>query len=103
MYAVLRVAKLKTAGAISGLNAHLTREMDVPNADPSKAHLNQRIVGSDNLNLDVQNRILEAGCKVRKDSVLAVQFVLTATGEHFKENQIEKANQFKNVASQWLV
>ena len=103
MYAVLRLSKLKTAGAISGLNAHLERTMPVPNADPTKSHLNQRIVGSDNLNSDIQNRILEAGCKVRKDSVLAVQFILTATGEHFKDNQIEKANQFKNVASQWLV
>lgn len=33
-YTVLTIAKIKNAGAAGGLNDHLTREMDVPNADP---------------------------------------------------------------------
>lgn len=103
MFAVLRVQKLKTAGNIGSLNSHLTRTMDVPNADKSKSHLNQLLVGSNDLNSDVQNRITEAKSKVRKDSVLALEFLLTASPEYFKGNTSQKVSDFKNAASGWLV
>ena len=101
MYAICRINKLKSAGNLGGLNAHLTRTMPVPNADSSKAHLNQRLVGSDDLNSDVQTRIAESKCKVRKDSVLAIEYLLTASPEYF--NGGESVREFKNKASEWLV
>lgn len=82
MYAILRTEKLKTAGNIGGLNAHLTRSMNVPNADPELVRFNYRPVGSGDLWVDVQNRLKEAGIeKPRKDGVLAVEHLATYSPE----------------------
>lgn len=84
MYAILRTQKLKTPGNIGGLKAHLNRTMNVPNADPELRPFNSRPVGSADLVADVQNRIQEAGItKVRKDGVLAVEHLMTASPEYF--------------------
>ena len=98
MYAILRTEKLKTAGNIGGLNAHLTRTMDVPNADPELARFNSRQVGSSDLWADVQNRLKEAGIeKTRKDGVLAVEHLATYSPEGLasfrKETQAGKPSQ----------
>jgi len=83
-FAIVRTAKLKSAGNIGGLNAHMTRTMDVPNADPDLARYNSRPIGSTDLNADVQGRLLEAGItKTRKGAVLAVEHLMTASPEHF--------------------
>lgn len=83
-FAIVRTAKLKSAGNIGGLNAHMTRTMDVPNADPDLAKYNSRPIGSTDLNADVQARLLEAGItKTRKGAVLAVEHLMTASPEHF--------------------
>lgn len=83
-FAIVRTAKLKSAGNIGGLNAHMTRTMDVPNADPDLARYNSRPIGSTDLNADVQARLLEAGItKTRKGAVLAVEHLMTASPEHF--------------------
>jgi hypothetical protein len=83
-FAIVRTAKLKSAGNIGGLNAHMTRTMEVPNADPDLARYNSRPIGSTDLNADVQARLLEAGItKTRKGAVLAVEHLMTASPEHF--------------------
>jgi hypothetical protein len=83
-FAIVRTAKLKSAGNIGGLNAHMTRTMDVPNADADLARYNSRPIGSTDLNADVQARLLEAGItKTRKGAVLAVEHLMTASPEHF--------------------
>ncbi len=83
-FAIVRTAKLKSAGNIGGLNAHMTRTMDVPNADADLAQYNSRPIGSTDLNADVQARLLEAGItKTRKGAVLAVEHLMTASPEHF--------------------
>jgi len=83
-FAIVRTAKLKSAGNIGGLNAHMTRTMDVPNADPDLARYNSRPIGSADLNADVQARLQEAGItKTRKGAVLAVEHLMTASPEHF--------------------
>jgi hypothetical protein len=84
-YAVLRTAKLKTAGNCGGLNDHLTRKKEVPNADVELARYNSRPVGSADLWGDLQARLQEAGItKPRKDAVLAVEHLMTASPEHFQ-------------------
>jgi len=83
-FAIVRTAKLKSAGNIGGLNAHMMRTMDVPNADPDLARYNSRPIGSTDLNADVQARLQEAGItKTRKGAVLAVEHLMTASPEHF--------------------
>ncbi len=85
MYAILRTAKLKTAGNCGGLNNHLERKMEVPNADRDLTYLNHRGIGSGDLAKDVSNRIKSAGIdKPRKNAVLAIEHLMTASPEAFQ-------------------
>jgi hypothetical protein len=98
-FAILRTAKLKTAGNLGGLNGHLTRFKEVPNADQELLKYNSRPIGSHDLWKDVQARIQEAGItKIRKDGVLAVEHLITASPEHF--NFHKKVNE-KGQAELW--
>ena len=113
-FAILRTAKLTTAGNIGGLNAHLTRTMDVPNADPELARYNSRPIGSADLWGDVRQRIEESGVKVRKNAVLAVEHLITASPEVFgykvrdtkgkKElyGNVDAWKEFETSAQKWL-
>lgn len=80
-YAILRTAKLKTVGNLGGLNDHLHRLRETPNADQELTHQNRQLRGSDDLNADVQARLDAAGCMVRKNAVLAVEHLLTVSPE----------------------
>lgn len=113
-FAILRTAKLSSGGNIGGLNAHLTRTMEVPNADPDLARYNSRPIGSANLWADVQQRIEESGAKVRKNSVLAIEHLITASpeafGYHVRETKGKKElygntnawKEFELSAAKWL-
>lgn len=116
MFAICRIEKLKSTGNIGGLNSHLTRTMDVQNADKELSHLNHREVGSLDLNLDIQKRLEAAKITPRKNAVLAVEHLLTASPEYFKLKKVEGDvgkkhslrgdvqgyNAFKNNAIEWL-
>lgn len=80
-YAILRTAKLKTAGNLGGLNNHVQRLKETPNADQDLTYQNQQLRGSADLATDVQARLDAAGCTVRKNAVLAVEHVLTVSPE----------------------
>ena len=97
MFAICRIEKLKTTGNIGGLNSHLTRTMDVPNSDKDLAWLNHRAVGSLDLNLDIQKRLDEAKIVPRKNAVLAVEHLLTASPEYFKLNKIKPEGKKHNL------
>jgi hypothetical protein len=85
MFAILRTAKLKTAGNCGSLNKHLERTMDVPNADKELSYLNRRQVGSGDLAADVSDRIKSAGIeKPRKNAVLAIEHLMAASPEAFQ-------------------
>lgn len=115
-YAVLRTAKLKTAGNIGGLNAHLIRSKEVPNADKELERYNSRPIGSTDLWADVKARIAEAGItKIRKDGVLAIEHLMTASPEHFGASvkpgdngekevwlKLEKWQAFQKASVEWL-
>ena len=89
-YAILRTAKLKTAGNIGGLNDHLHRLRETPNADQELTHQNQQLRGSTDLLADVQARLDAAGCTVRKNAVLAVEHILTVSPEFLNFHKGEK-------------
>lgn len=115
-FAILRIEKLKTAGNIGGLNSHLIRSKETPNADKELSKYNSRPIGSDDLWKDVQMRIEAAGItKLRKDGVLAVEHLMSASPEHFNfEKKIDEQGQvqlwgrnkrwdaFEKAAIEWL-
>ncbi len=45
-FAILRFEKVKTMAGVAGRGQHNERERDTPNADPARAHLNERLLGS---------------------------------------------------------
>jgi hypothetical protein len=83
-FAIVRTAKLKTAGNLGGLNNHLERKMEVPNADPELSHLNRRKAGTGDLAKNVAKRLQAAGIeKPRKNAVLATEHLMTVSPESF--------------------
>jgi hypothetical protein len=113
--AILRIAKLKTGGNIGGLNQHCTRTMEVPNADPELRHYNKQLVGTPDMVKDVNDRIAKAGCNVRKNAVLAIEHLMTASPEAFGykkvvgqdgkpvlQGDVKAWNEFETCSMKWL-
>lgn len=84
-YAILRTRKLKSMGAVSRSARHTHREQPTPNADPTKTYLN-RTAGAKGAGqiLAVLERTLPT--KRRKDAVLAIEYLVTASPEAFKRH-----------------
>lgn len=86
--------KLLSFGNAGGLNAHIERTMHVPNADPEFTKFNERLVGTGSLVADIKARHTAVGYgsndkKIRKNGVLANQFILTASADAFPIEKVE--------------
>ncbi|MGH8845953.1 MAG: MobV family relaxase [Polaromonas sp.] len=87
-YTVLRMAKLKTWGEVGGAGAHNLRQRDTPNADPSRG--NRVLVGAPDASLADEVRAKIGDQTIRKNAVLAVEFVLSASPEYFRPDAPEQ-------------
>lgn len=105
-YQVIRVTKHSSMSAIKGSGMHKDRERDTPNADPSRTPLNttEGVGSSDELVKAVQARVDLATIKATGDDkpVLAVEYLITASPEFFKENSPEKVDEYFEDAKKWL-
>lgn len=88
-YAILRVAKIKTAQQGAAKTAHNYRLRETPNADAERKPLNHEYINRAERNYWelATERIAEAGAKVRPDSVRGVEVILTASPEAFKRDE----------------
>jgi len=84
MYAVLRVAKVKTMGEIGALGKHNERLRETPNADADRRGENVRLVGSGDWIADAQARLDDAP-KVRSNAVLGIEHVMTASRDFYQQ------------------
>ena len=84
MYAVLRVAKLKTMGEIGGLGHHNERTRATRNADEARRGDNDRLAGTGDWIADAQAR-LNAAPTIRSNAVLAIEHVLTASRDFYAQ------------------
>ncbi|MBR8840880.1 MobV family relaxase [Spirosoma aerophilum] len=91
-YAILRVAKLKTMGNVSGHGSHVERQRQTLNADPEKVNLNQRLAGTSDPAADVKVRFDEMQIEPRKGAVVAIDVFISASPEHFKTNHPNDPN-----------
>lgn len=84
-YAILRAKKLKSFGAVARSARHTHREQPTPNADPAMTGRN-RTVGAKGAGqvLEALERTLPT--KRRKDAVLAIEYLVTASPEDFKRH-----------------
>jgi len=89
MYAVLRVAKLKTMGEIGQLGKHNERTRETPNADADRLQENVRLVGSGDWCADAQRRLDDAPT-IRSNAVLAMEHVMTASREFYQQGDAQE-------------
>ena len=91
MYAIIRVAKVKSLGSLSGLSRHHTRASPTPNANAKVREAVRVLVGSGNPYNDAK-ALLPA--KVRKNGVLAMEHLLTASPEYFRPSNPSAAGEY---------
>ena len=110
-YGICRIQKLK-AGAVGRSAQHTSRKRETPNADPERQHI--RIIGQpDNPNTpDLETLVRQhiGDQTIRKNAVLAVEFLLTASPEYFRPDDPSRAGHyepqrlesFQQKACEWL-
>jgi ribosomal protein S11 len=101
-YAVIRVAKIKTAQQASAKTAHNYREHSLSNVDQDVPHPNREYLNHEKRNYGelAEQRISQVVTrKVRADQVKAVEVVMTGSPEGFKRDATGRALDYSN--SQW--
>ena len=99
-YAILRTAKLKSFGEIGGSLSHNYRTRPTPNADSTRTPDNHHSVSKRDLVMDgIKNRLPE---KTRKNAVLAIEYLITASPEWSGWQNKEKEQEFFKRSVEWL-
>ena len=115
-YAILRTAKHRSARSVGGMGRHMNRTRPTPNADETARHRNATYTPGDgwvrwseraprSLSEQLSERLADfkaRGGKLRKDSVLAVELMLSASPDWFKTASREQTQEWlrRNVA--WI-
>lgn len=89
-FTVFRIAKLKTYGNIGGAGAHNLRTRPTHNADPSRENIILLGPRSGEGVVDAVKQKLQ-GLTVRKNAVLGVEVVISASPEYFRPDDSGKA------------
>ena len=89
-YAILRIAKHSTDGTLTAMTKHNKREMKVPNADPERTKTNVELVGSGDYTKDVNSIIKSENLHTQKNSVKAIEHIMTATPSFFQYTKRER-------------
>lgn len=116
MYSIMRMVKHKaTGGGLKAALQHLHRERDTPNADRSVSNLDwsnkdgaQTTQNAmQKLHAKMSEVVNANGRKLRKDAVVAVEYVMTASPDYFeqfrgKDEFESKVAEFANIARNWI-
>jgi len=105
-FAIARMTKQK-GGSVGSSSLHNDRQRETPNADPSREKENRIILGEDRSTPElVREVIAEHGGKPRSDSVEAVEVLLTASPEWWRDDDdeidLKKVEQFSAAAREFL-
>jgi len=100
-YCILRAEKLTSFGSITGSAKHTFREIPTPNADASRTHLNKTFGAQDSaaVRAAIEARL---PAKRRKDAVLAIEYLVTASPEWFRTAPTKQQNAYFGAAVRWL-
>jgi hypothetical protein len=100
-YAILRAKKLKTAGSVAAALQHNFRERETPNADVQRTPENehQHSVSTDQAMGLLRTRLPATH---RKDAVLVVEYVMTASPTWFERATPELQHAFFERSRAWL-
>ncbi|WP_182943414.1 MobV family relaxase [Pseudomonas putida] len=100
-YAIMRAKKLATMGSVAASMQHCYRERETHNADQERTPDNQHLVAKSTDEAMGKLRALLPE-KRRKDAVLAVEYVMTASPEWFATATPEQEKAFFQRSVQWL-
>lgn len=100
-YAIMRCKKLSSLGSVAGSLKHCYRERETANADPDKTAQNEHYLAACTDEAMGRLRALLPE-KRRKDAVLAVEYVMTASPEWWNTATPEQQGTFLQRSRQWL-
>jgi hypothetical protein len=100
-YAILRTQKLKSGIAVRRSMKHAFREQDTPNADPGRTPDNTHI-GAKSVDEALQRFNARLPEKVRKNAVLAVEYLITASPEDMKGKTRAEQDAYFRDGLEWL-
>lgn len=105
-YAIMRFAKRKL-GSINSMEAHNERKKDAyksnPDIDTNRCADNYHLVQPEKrYYAEIMSRIEQAGCRKRKDSVLMVETLITASPEFMNALPAEKQREYFVRALQFI-
>ena len=100
-YAIMRAKKLANMGSVAASMQHCYRERETHNADQERTPDNQHLVAknTDEAMGKLRDLLPE---KRRKDAVLAVEYVMTASPEWFAQATPEQEKELFQRSLQWL-
>ena len=101
VFAIMRCAKKSSMGAVARSLKHCFRELPTPNADPSRTGDNKSAFAKSTTEAMGKMRELLPE-KRRKDAVVAVEYLMTASPEWWKEATTEQQEKFFNRCVAWL-
>jgi hypothetical protein len=100
-YAILRVQKLKSAVAVYRSMKHAFREQDTPNADSTRTPDNTHI-GPESVDEAMVAFSAALPAKVRKNAVLCVEYLMTASPEDMHSKTPEQQDAYFADSLNWL-
>jgi hypothetical protein len=100
-FAVLRTQKLKSGIAVRRSLAHAFRERETPNADASRTPDNTHI-GAADVDTALERFNARLPDKVRKNAVLAVEYLITASPEDMRGKSREEQDAYFRDGLDWL-
>ena len=87
MHSIIRTKKHKSIGQLRTREGHSYRTRPTPNADPEKLHKNKVLIGDKDYAKKLEEVLANyssSGKHIRKDAVLAIEYLLTASPEFFE-------------------
>lgn len=99
-FTILRFEKLKSRRAVAGSSGHMMRSHPTPNAHADRTAHNRILVGTTDPLADVDARL--AGAVTRKNSVLAVEVMVSASPEWFAQASKSEKLDWMQSSRTWL-
>lgn len=106
-FAIFRLQKLKTTNEIRRCLLHIFREQPTPNADPNQYHLNESLISKvvtkgDHAMQRLKSRLARMDKPPRKNAVLAVEALFTASPEYMLELSVEQRRCYFKDCVRWI-
>ena len=100
-FAIMRHAKHKAGGNLNASLQHNYRERETLNADEQRTPDNEHIISNSTSEVlaKLNDRLPE---KVRKNGVVAVEYLMTASPEFFKDADKQQQKEFFSKSMDWL-